>query len=395
MDVVLQRGREGSLLRRHPWVFSGSIAVVTGRPAPGETVEILSHDGEWLARGAWSPESQIRARVWTFDPDEAVDEVLFRRRAESALGLRRALGLTEPSAAFRLCNAENDGLPGVIVDHYAGWSVGQFLSAGAERWKTQIVDACNSVLPARGFFERSDTDGRRKEGLPAKAGLLAGAEPPQLIEYQQLGIKQLVDVRRGHKTGAYLDQAESRAYLRTLIKPGASEVLNAFCYSGGFGLHAAAAGAARVVQLDQSADALEGARSAAELNGLGAACEYLHGDAFRELRTLREKGRAFDVVVLDPPKFASTAAQVERALGAYRDINRLGIQLLRPGGCLLTFSCSGNVSAELLTGAVAEAAADAGRSARILNRLRQAPDHAVGLSYPEGEYLKGLVLLVD
>jgi 23S rRNA (cytosine1962-C5)-methyltransferase len=385
MDVVLKPGRERSLADRHPWVFSGAIATVTGTPRSGQTVEVVSADGDWLARGAWSAQSQIQVRVWTFDQDEPVDAAFFQRRLASAIELRRQLGLVRPTGAFRLCNAENDGLPGVVIDRYADTFVGQFLSAGAEAFKQQIVKAAQAVLPAAGFFERSDVDVRQKEGLEPVSGLLSGVEPGKLIEIDDNGVRMLVDVRGGHKTGAYLDQAVNRRYVAEVAR---GEVLNVFCYTGGFGLHTAA----RVTQLDQSADALELTRRNGELNG--REFEYIQGNAFEELRRLRDAGRQFDCVILDPPKFASSAAQVEKAAGAYKDINLLGFQLLRPGGWLFTFSCSGHITRELFQQIVSEAAADAGRDARIVRHLTQSPDHPAGLHYPEGLYLKGLQVRV-
>ncbi|MCG3183574.1 MAG: Ribosomal RNA large subunit methyltransferase I [Planctomycetes bacterium] len=390
MDVVLKRGRERSLLLRHPWVFAGSIAAVTGEPSPGEAVELVSFRGDWLARGAWSPHSQIRVRAWTFDPDEAIDEAFFERRLHAALELRRRLGLLKPDTAFRLCNAENDGLPGLVIDHYAGWHVGQFLGAGAEHWKEAIVNAAMKLLPAQGFHERSDVEVRRKEGLELTTGTLRGEAPHELVEFDDSGLRLLADLHGGHKTGAYLDQAVNRRLVRETVRPGDS-VLNVFCYTGGFGLHAARAGAGSVTQLDQSADALALALRNAELNGLSG-IEYIQGNAFEELRKLRDAGRQFDCVILDPPKFAPSAASVDKALGAYKDVNLLGFQLLRPGGMLFTFSCSGHVTRESFTQVVAAAAADAGRDARILRQLSQSPDHTIGLQYPEGEYLKGLQL---
>lgn len=385
MDVVLKPGRETSLLQRHPWVFSGAIQAVTGTPALGETVDLVTPRGEWLARGAYSPHSQIRVRVWTFE-DEPVDAAFFERRLRRALELRRELGFAQPGRAFRLVNAENDGLPGVVIDRYADHFVGQFLSAGAEASKREIVAAAQAVLPAAGFFERSDVEVREKEGLQPVSGVLAGVEPPEFIEIDNGGVRLLVDVRKGHKTGAYLDQSENRRLVGEVAR---GEVLNVFCYTGGFGLHASA----RVTQLDQSADALALAMRNAELNGR-TNIEYLQGNAFEELRKLREVGRQFDCVVLDPPKFASSAQHVEKAAAAYKDINLLGSQLLKPGGWLFTFSCSGHISRELFQAVVADAATDAGRDATIVRHLTQSPDHPVGLCYPEGLYLKGFQVRV-
>ncbi|MCC7509580.1 MAG: class I SAM-dependent methyltransferase [Planctomycetes bacterium] len=394
MDVVLKRGREASLLGRHPWVFSGAIRTITAEPASGETVNVLSDRGEWLARGAFSPQSQIRVRAWTFDPDEQVDAAFFQRRLANALELRKRLAMVWPTRAFRLCNAESDGLPGVVIDRYGPWFAGQFLSAGAERWKAEIADAALKVLPGSGFYERSDVEVRTKEGLPQATGVLAGKEPPELFEIDDNGPRMLVDIRRGHKTGMYLDQASNRREVRRLVQMSRGDVLNAFCYTGGFGLHAAAGQANRIVQLDQSADALEVAQENATLNEYINEFEYIQGNAFDELRRLREAGRNFDVVILDPPKFAAGAAQLERAAGAYKDINLLGAQLTKPGGWLLTFSCSGHMTPSLFSQVVADALVDAGRDGQVVQPLTQSPDHPVSIHYPEGHYLKGLLLRV-
>jgi 23S rRNA (cytosine1962-C5)-methyltransferase len=396
--AILRPNRERSLLQRHPWVFAGAIRAIRGEPLPGETVDVVSSSGGFLARGAYSPSSQIAVRVWTWDEAEEVSSDFFAARLRRALAARDdgSPGAAPPGPnAVRLVNAESDGLPGLIVDRYAGYVVCQFLSAGAEHWKETIV----GILAAghcglRGGFERSDVDVREKEGLPPFVGPLFGEEPPELIEVAEHGLRYLVDVRRGHKTGFYLDQRENRRIVGGLA--AGKEVLNAFAYTGGFGLAALRGGAARVVNIDSSAAALElGGRNAA-LNGFPpAVCEQVRADAFTELRHFRDARRAFDLIVLDPPKLAYSAAQLERAGRAYKDINLLALKLLRPGGLLVTFSCSGVVSADLFQKIVHGAALDAARPAQIVGRLCQAPDHPVLLSFPEGEYLKGLILRVD
>jgi 23S rRNA (cytosine1962-C5)-methyltransferase len=397
--IFLKQGRERSLLRFHPWIFTGAIDHVEARPALGETVEVIAADGRRLALAAYSPTSQIAARVWTFDCDAAVDAAFFRARLERASALRRALvrdgdGEGEGSAgrAERLVNAESDGLPGVIVDRYAGVLVCQFLSAGAEHWRETIVAELVSLFAPASVYERSDVEVRAREGLEPRAGLLAGAEPDELVEIREGTCRFLVDVRAGHKTGFYLDQRENRFELREYV--AGREVLNGFAYTGAFGVHALAAGAARVTNVDTSADALALAERNAALNGLDAAkLENVHGDVFHVLRRYRDAGRWFDVVVLDPPKFAESKGQVDRAARGYKDINLLAFKLLRPGGVLVTFSCSGALSAELFQKIVADAAVDAGKDARIVRHLRQAPDHPTALGFPEGLYLKGLVCI--
>lgn len=391
-DIVLHAKREKSLLRRHPWVFSGAIARITGRPAAGETVTLLASDGTFLGKGAYSPESKIRVRVWTFQADEEITPMFFTHRLETALRGRAAV-LREENAACRLVNAESDGLPGVIVDRYGAYLVCQFLTTGAEHWKTAIISGLNELVPNRGIFERSDADARLKEGLPRRNGLLSGQAPPEWIEIREGAYRFLVDVRKGHKTGFYLDQRDNRAAL-TPYAAGA-EVLNCFSYTGGFAVAALAAGAAGVVNVDASGDALLLARKNVALNLPEAAgVTYLEGDVFNVLRDYREKNRLFDLIVLDPPKFAESRQHLEKALRGYKDINLLAFKLLRPGGVLMTFSCSGLVSPDLFEKAIAWAALDAGRGAQILRRLHQADDHPSALNFPEAAYLKGLLCRV-
>jgi 23S rRNA (cytosine1962-C5)-methyltransferase len=388
--VRLKPGRERSVLRRHPWVFSGAVADVQGAPQPGATVEVTDFAGAWVARGAYSPQSQIRVRLWTWEQDEPVDGAFVASRLERAVARRRAIDPDGRTNAYREVHAESDGLPGVIVDRYAGFRVVQLLSAGAEYWRQAVVDALSSQGSGDGVYERSDVSVRGLEGLAPRTGVLAGKEPPSQVEIEEHGVAYLVDVRGGQKTGFYLDQRENRTRLRRNL--GGQAVLNAFAYTGGFTVAALMGGAASVLSLDSSADALELARANVRLNALPeAACEWVEGDAFAELRKLRDRAASYDVIVLDPPRFAATAAQAERAARGYKDINLLAFKLLRPGGRLYTFSCSGGVSAELFEKIVAGAAGDAGVEAAIVEWLAQPFDHPVSLSFPEGRYLKGLV----
>jgi 23S rRNA (cytosine1962-C5)-methyltransferase len=389
-SVVLKQGREESLTRRHPWVFSGAVAGVRGEPAPGSTVDVLSSNRVWLATGAYSPRSQIRIRVWSFDEGETVDGAFIARKLEQALARRTGLLESGSLTACRLVNAESDGLAGLIVDRYGDFLVCQFLSAGAERWKGDIVQSLADKAGVRGIYERSDTDTRAKEGLEERCGLLWGEEPPELVEISEHGVRFLVDVRRGHKTGFYLDQRENRIALEGFSQ-GAS-VLNCFSYTGAFGVRALHAGAATVLNVDTSQEALElGARNAA-LNGAQAgAFQCRAGDVFSTLRTLRDQGRSFDLIVLDPPKFAASASQIMAASRGYKDINLLAFKLLKPSGTLFTFSCSGHIGPELFRKIVADAAQDARRTATVVRHLAQGADHPVSLAFPEGLYLKGLI----
>ena len=390
--VVLKRGRDASLRRRHPWVFSGGIASVRGAAEAGDTVEVRAHDGRWLARGAFSPSSQIRVRIWTFDQAETVDDAFFARRIAAALAARGADHLGEREAR-RLVYSESDGLPGVIVDRYGAHLVAQFLSAGAERWRATIVERLVAATACAGVFERSDASGRRLEGLEDRTGVLAGAEPPELIEIEEDGCRLFVDVRNGHKTGFYLDQRDNRALVRARSK--GADVLNAFSYTGGFGIAAALGGARAVTNIDSSGPANVLARRNAELNGIDpAGFGVEEGDAFKVLRAYRDEGRTFDLVVLDPPKFAESAAQVDRAARGYKDLNLLAFKLLRPGGLLFSFSCSGHMKPDLFQKIVADGALDAGRDAQIVGWLHQASDHPTALAFPEASYLKGLMVRV-
>jgi 23S rRNA (cytosine1962-C5)-methyltransferase len=388
--IILKRLREKSLLRRHPWVFSGAIASVEGKPKTGETVDVLAAEGAVLARGAFSPESQITVRVWTFDPSEEISPEFFHGRLERAIESRRGLMSQEGPRGVRLINAESDGLPGIVVDRYGDYLAAQFLSAGAEHWKGAVAEGLSRLVSVEGIYERSDADVREKEGLPKIVGVLAGREPPDLIEIQEGPCRFLVDVKRGHKTGFYLDQRENRGMIAEFARD--ADVLNCFSYTGGFGVAALQAGAARVTNVDSSANALELARLNADINGIEALrLENVEGDAFNVLRRWRDEGRTFDTIVLDPPKFAESQSQLLRASRGYKDVNLLAFKLLKPGGTLFTFSCSGLMTGELFQKIVADAALDAGREAQIIRRLAQASDHPTLLSFPEGSYLKGFI----
>jgi 23S rRNA (cytosine1962-C5)-methyltransferase len=392
-SIILKQGREKSVLRRHPWIFSGAIERIQGSPLSGETVEIRGADGVLRGRGAYSPLSQITVRVWTFDPDETVAPAFFRARLDRALAARGRLADMNAPTAARLANAESDGLPGIVIDRYARFQVVQFLTAGAEFWRDTVIAELSRLSPAAGIYERSDVAVREKEGLARRTGVLAGTEPPDLVEIEEAPCRFLVDLKHGHKTGFYLDQRENRALLAEYAR--GAEVLNCFCYTGGFGVAAMTAGASRVTNVDSSTAVLELARRNFELNGTDPArVENVDGDAFTVLRRWRDEERRFDVVILDPPKFVESTSQLTRAARGYKDINMLAFKLLRRGGLLVTFSCSGLMSPELFQKIVADAALDAGREAQIIRRLSQASDHPTSLSYPEGSYLKGFVCKV-
>jgi 23S rRNA (cytosine1962-C5)-methyltransferase len=386
-SILLKPNREKSLLRRHPWVFSGAIAEVQGKPGIGDTVAIRNASGNFLAWAAYSPHSQIIARVWSFDEAETIGPEFFRQRLQTALA-------SPPRNTFhatRLCHAESDGLPGFVLDRYGGTLVTQILAAGAEYWRETLADLALELTGAERLFERSDVEVRELEGLPQRVGVLRGDEPPLEILIEEGGLKFAVDVRSGHKTGYYLDQRFNRQ--RVAAYANGREMLDCFCYDGGFSAFGLAAGTASATLVDASADALRRARGNMERNALPLEqAEFQEGDVFQLLRKFRDSRRAFDLIVLDPPKFAQTASQAERAARGYKDINLLAFKLLRPGGILATFSCSGGISAELFQKIVAGAALDAGVDAQILEHLHQAPDHPVSVHFPEGAYLKGLIV---
>ena len=386
----LKPGREKSLRQRHPWIFSGAIAAVEGDPEPGQTVDVRDASGKFIARAAFSPHSQIRARAWTFDVHEAVDARFIARRVSKAVEARSAM-LDRRHTGCRLIHGESDGLPGVVADRYDGTVVLQLTSAGAERWRDAIVEAIVEATAAVCIYERSDADVRKLEGLLARTGIAHGALPDAVTLVED-GIVYRVDVVDGQKTGFYLDQRDNRAAVRALAS--GCRMLNVFAYTGAFALAALAGGAAGVVSIESSADAIALARENLARNPALPAdrAEWREADAFAELRKLRDRGAVFDLIVVDPPKFAPTAAHAERAARAYKDVNLWALKLLRPGGALATFSCSGGIDAALFRKIIAGAALDAGAEAAVIRHFGAAADHPVALPFPEGEYLKGLLV---
>lgn len=397
MKVIrLADGRDRSLLRRHPWVFESAVA--KGRADAGETVRVESHTGAFLAWGAYSPHSRIRVRAWSFDEGTRIDPAFLHARVARAVQVRGAAGerLGIASDAWRLVHGESDGLPGLVVDRYGDTLVAQFGAAGVERFKPVLADALLQATGLVRLYERSDAAVRELEGLAPARGWLRGEGLTQLT-LREHEWRLHLDIEHGHKTGYYLDQRDNRALFARLVRlRGASRVLNCHCYSGGFSLAALAGGAASVTSVDSSAPALEQARANVALNGLDLArCTFVDADVNAHLRACLARGERYDAIVLDPPKLAPTSAHAERAARAYKDLNRLGLSLLAPGGMLFTFSCSAGVGVELFHKIVAGAAADAGVQGHILHRLGAAPDHPASLAFPEGEYLKGLVVTRD
>ena len=388
--LTLKPYREKSVLQRHPWIFGGAVASVSGEPERGDTVTVRASDGAFLARAAYSPHSQIVGRIWSWDESETINGSFFARRITLAMRARDALA--ETTNALRWVNAESDGLPGLIVDRYADFAVCQFLAAGADRWKREIVDVIASQPGIVGVYERSDVDVRAKEGLKAKTGVLHGEPPPALVEVYESENRFLVDIAHGHKTGFYLDQRDNRKTVAEFARD--RDVLNAFAYTGAFTVAAWRGGARSVTSIDSAAQALAVAERNLTLNG-APTDGVREGDVFKVLREYRDSGQTFDLIILDPPKFAQTQAQLNKATRAYKDINWLAFRLLRPGGTLVTFSCSGLVSADLFQKIIFGAALDAKRDAQIVRWLSQASDHPVRLAFPEGAYLKGLVCRVE
>ena len=407
----LKDGRDRSLQRRHPWIFDGAIA--SGDSDAGETVRVESHEGKFLAWAAYSPSSKIRARVWSFEETQRVDAPFFAARIAAAIRARGRFDIQ--SDGLRLIHGESDGLPGVVVDRYDDTLVAQFSSCGAEKWKSVIVEILLAQTGLRRLYERSDASVRKLEGLPEATGWLVNHGPtlpatPQgesriadtktqvpdtAVIITEHGWKLSLDVAEGHKTGFYLDQRDSRQkfadYTRRLKF---DQVLNCYCYTGGFTVAALAGGAGHVTSIDSSGPALERARANVALNGFDASrTTMLDADVNASLRQYLKDGRRFDAIVLDPPKFAPTVAHAERAARAYKDINRLALSLLAPDGVLFTYSCSGGISADLFHKIVASAGSDAGVDAFISERMGGAPDHPMTVAFPEGEYLKGLVLV--
>ncbi|MEW6163911.1 MAG: class I SAM-dependent methyltransferase [Pseudomonadota bacterium] len=394
-ELILHPGKERSLLRRHPWVFDTSVARLAGHARPGDTVTVCDAHGKPLAKAAYSPRSKIRARVWSFDADAVIDHAFFKRRVAAAVARRKALPELAGQEGLRLIHAESDGLPGVIADQYGDTVVVQLTSAGAEKWRGALVDGLQKATGCARIYERSDSEVRGLEGLEPATGWLFGAAPAGEIVIEEHGVRMAVDIVAGHKTGFYLDQRDNRRLLAELSQ--GKRALNCFCYTGGFTLQAMASGATSVLSIDSSQPALDRAAANLALNPQldAARAEWRCANVFDELRKLKAAGENFDLIVLDPPKFAPSASHAERAGRAYKDINLLGCKLLAPGGLLMTYSCSGGIGIELFQKIVAGAALDSDRTARIVRRLQGAADHPVDLAFPEGEYLKGLLLQVD
>lgn len=393
MRLHLAKGREKSLLRRHPWVFSGAVQRVEGKALSGETIDILDSQGKWLARGAYSPESQIRARVWTFQQDEEINIDFFIRRLQQAQSWRDWVAQRDGLDGYRLIAGESDGLPGITIDRFQNFLVLQLLSAGAEYQRPALLSALQHCYPECSIYDRSDVAVRKKEGLPLAQGPVLGDLPPELLPITEHGMKLLVDIQQGHKTGFYLDQRDSRLAARNYSAD--RRVLNCFSYTGAFAVSALMGGCAQVISVDTSQAALDIAKQNVELNKLDLnKAEFVRDDVFQLLRNYRAQGEKFDLIIMDPPKFVENKNQLASACRGYKDINMLALQLLNPGGILLSFSCSGLMPTDLFQKILADAAVDAGRDVQFIEQFRQAADHPVIATYPEGLYLKGFACRV-
>lgn len=391
--IILKPGREKTVLQRHPWIFSGAIGRVIGDWQLGEPCAVYDHKNQFLAWASFNPISRIAARIWSWEKDQPITKELIKTRITAALKYRENLGISNSTTAFRLIHGESDGLPGFIVDKYADWLVVQFLTAGSEFWRDEFVESLVQCSGIENIFDRSDVDVRKLEGLPEKKGLIRGSNDPHEFPIEENGVKYLVNIAEGQKTGFFLDQRINRQLVKEYAR--GKDILNCFCYTGGFTLNANAGGCRSCLSIDSSDMALRTLQRNLILNGFTEETNQVkEGDVFKELRLLRDQAKSFDLIILDPPKFAPTAAQAEKASRGYKDINLLAIKLLRPGGILFTFSCSGGIAPELFQKIVTGAAMDAGINARIIQHLEQAPDHPVLLSFPEGRYLKGLVCQV-
>ena len=391
--IILKKGREKSLLRKHPWIFSGAIEKEGSDIENGEIVDVLTFTKSWIARGTFSKDSQIRVRIWSFDENQKIDSEFISEKILHAEKMRKKL-IANDTNTYRVFYSESDGVPGLIIDKYDETFVCMFLSAGVERFKGEIVEIIKKNFSPKTIYERSDSDIRAKEGLNQKKGLLYGEEPADLIQIKENNLNFFVNIKTGHKTGMYIDQRESRLTVRNYAKE--KEILNCFSYTGGFSVNAILSGATKVTNVDSSQEALDIAKKNLELNDIEKdKHENICADVFKTLRKFKEENRKFDLIILDPPKFADSKANVDRAARGYKDINMNALNLLNKGGMLITFSCSGLIPADLFQKIVADAALDAKREMKFIGHLKQALDHPIASNFPESFYLKGLIAYVD
>ena len=392
IDIILKKGKEKAAILRHPWIFSGALDKIKGKPANGEIVAVWSASQEFLAYGYFNDQSRVALRLLEWDQEVTIDEAWYTQKLEKAIASRAHL-LNENTNTCRLVFSEADFLPGLIVDKYAEYLAVQILSAGIESVKETIINILRSILNPKGIFDKSDAGARKHENLEPEQGLLWGEEPPEFIEVKENGVTYHINIADGQKSGFYCDQRDNREILAAYTQ--GKNVLDCFCYSGGFTLNSLRAGAAHVTSVDSSALAIETLKHNLSLNGFSDALQTsFQSDVNKQLRVFKEENKKFDVIVLDPPKYAPSRSALDRAARAYKDLNRLGMLLLEPGGILATYSCSGAVDMETFKQIIAWAALDAGREVQIIKQFHQPEDHPIRMSFPEGEYLKGLLLRV-
>jgi 23S rRNA (cytosine1962-C5)-methyltransferase len=391
--LKLKTGRDKSLLKRHPWVFSGAIEKMP-KFSSGTTVDIVDHKNQFLGRGLWSAKSQICARVLTWNADESIDEHFWRTRIKAAIDYRHGLQNEKRlarSTAWRLISSDADGLPGLICDQYADGLVVQSTTAAMDLHLPKVVSLLETLLQPNWIFERSIDPSRKLEGVPIREGLLHGSMPSSTVEFLENGLKFSADLGVGHKTGFYLDQKANRR-LAAELSPG-KKVLDVCCYTGGFSLHCLQAGASSVTAIDSSQPALELALRHLNQNNLPLhSYRQIRGDAFETLRDLVKQNEVFDLIILDPPKLIKASSQLQQGARAYQDLNRSAMKMLKPGGQLLSFSCSGHMNLDLFQKVLFAASYEAGREMLIQRFLSQAADHPIALNIPESFYLKGLLL---
>ena len=393
IDVILKKGKEKAALQRHPWIFSGAIDKVKGAPENGEIVKVFAADKSFLAYGYYNSQSRVAVRLLEWDEETTVDKNWYQQKLKNAIASRAHVLNNEDTNTCRLVFSEADYLPGLIVDKYADFLSLQILSAGIENVKADIIDILRAELNPSGIFDKSDANARTHENLEVSQGLLWGETPPEFIEVKENGMRYHINIADGQKSGFYCDQRDNREILAAYTKD--KEVLDCFCYSGGFTLNSLKHGAKHVTSVDSSALAIETLKHNLSLNGFIADQQTsIQSDVNKQLRAFKEEGRTFDVIILDPPKYAPSRSALDRAARAYKDLNRLGMLLLNPGGILATYSCSGAVDLETFKQITAWAALDAGKEVQVIKQFHQPEDHPVRISFPEGEYLKGLLVRV-
>lgn len=393
VEIKLKKGKEKAVWQHHPWVFSGAVEKIKGKPTNGDVVKVVAPNGDFLAYGYFNDQSRVAVRLLEWDENIAINAEWYEQKIAKAVQSRAQFVDDTKTNAYRLIFSEADFLPGLIVDRYADFLSVQILSTGIEQAKDTIIDILIKLIKPKGIFDRSDATARTHEGITAENGLLWGTAPATFIEVKENGIKYHINIAEGQKSGFYCDQRDNRSLLAGYAK--GKSVLDCFSYSGGFTLNAFAHGAKEITSVDSSALAIETLKQNIILNQFDQQQHIaIQSDVNKQLRAFKDEGKKFDVVVLDPPKYAPSRSALDRAARAYKDLNRLGLLLLESGGLLATFSCSGAVDIDTFKQIIAWAALDAGKEVQIIRQFSQPEDHPVRLSFPEGEYLKGLLVRV-